>query len=153
MTLGDWQWLTVGWTLECRLQLQQNELRCAACLEWLTEHKRAHFTLIFTRPFPPQCWKVTAPAAVQWHSRVQVMLYPKSHCSQNTWLLLSSKETAPQLQKRVRASGICQCSQEKMGSCWEQNQLNSWCCWTPSTEHWQDRASYYREQSTFTLSY
>lgn len=78
MTLGDWQWLTVGWTLGCKFQLQQNELKCAACLDWLNEHKRVHFRLIFTGPLPAQCWKVTAFCCSAVAHRLQVMLYPNS---------------------------------------------------------------------------
>lgn len=85
--MNDFGRLTVtgcGMNLGLQLQLQQRELKGAACLESLREYNRAHFRVVFTRPLSAQCWEETAFAAVQCHSRMQVMLYPNTPTAPKT---------------------------------------------------------------------
>lgn len=134
MTLGDWQWLAVGWTLDCssscsrvnwRVQLVWNHWGSTRGFisEWFLpghyQHSAGRKQLLL------QC---SVTAECRWCFIQTLPLLPKPlTCAE-------LKETAPQLQKCVRTSAVCQCSPERMGSCWEQAQLKSWCCWTPSME-------------------
>lgn len=149
MTLGDWQWLTEGWTLDCKFQLQQNEVcSLSGMTGWVQE---GSLQTDFYQPITNTvlegnslcCSAVSQQTADDASSK-------QSHCSPNTWLLLNSK-----LHSCRNVSGHQEYVNAHKKNRAAVESKSSWIADAAGPHPWSthNTASYYREQSTFRLSY